>query len=84
MEKNFYTEQQLADELNVDIKTIYCWRKHYGLKGIKVGKEYAHSVEQINEFFRRNAGKCVSVSHASKKERDNTIANLVLPPKRKR
>ena len=40
MEKDFYTAQELADKLRVNIMTIYRYIKAKKLKAHKIGKEF--------------------------------------------
>lgn len=48
-EREFYTAQELADKLRVNIMTIYRYIKAGKLKAYKIGKEYR--IEQ-SEFVR--------------------------------
>ena len=48
---NFYTAQELADELKVNIMTIYRYIKAGKLKAYKIGKEYRIDRETFTKFL---------------------------------
>lgn len=50
-EKEFYTAQELADKLRVNIMTIYRYIKAGKLKAYKIGKEFRIDKEQFNKFL---------------------------------
>lgn len=47
----FYTAQELADKLRVNIMTIYCYIKAGKLKAYKIGKEFRIDKEEFNRFL---------------------------------
>jgi len=53
-EKDFYTAQQIADKLQVNIMTIYRYINAGKLKGYKFGKEFRISTEDFEKFLRDN------------------------------
>ncbi len=55
MEKDFYTAQDLADKLGVNIMTIYRYIKSGKLKAYKIGKEFRIDRKEFELFL--NASK---------------------------
>lgn len=53
MEKEFYTAQELAEKLRVNIMTIYRYIKAGKLKAHKIGKEFRIDKEEFNRFLER-------------------------------
>lgn len=53
-EKEFYTAQQLADKLQVNVMTIYRYINAGKLKGYKLGKEFRISAEEFKNFLEAN------------------------------
>lgn len=51
--KPFYTSQELADALQVNIMTIYRYIKAKKLKAYRLGKEYRIDKEEFDAFFNR-------------------------------
>lgn len=51
MEKDFYTAQELADKLRVNIMTIYRYIKAGKLKAHKIGKEFRIEKSEFNRFM---------------------------------
>ncbi len=51
VQKEFYTAQELADKLRVNIMTIYRYIKAGRLKAYKIGKEFRIDEEQYNKFL---------------------------------
>ncbi len=51
--KDFYTAQDLADKLLVNIMTIYRYIKAGRLKAYKIGKEYRIDKVEFESFLRR-------------------------------
>ena len=54
MEKQtFYTTQELAETLRVNIMTIYRYIKADKLKAYKIGKEFRIDKEEFNKFLKK-------------------------------
>ena len=53
MEKEFYTAEELAGKLRVNIMTIYRYIKAGKLKAYKLGKEFRIDKEEFNKFLDR-------------------------------
>ena len=54
MEKQtFYTTQELAETLRVNIMTIYRYIKADKLKAYKIGKEFRIDKEEFNKFLNK-------------------------------
>lgn len=51
-EKDFYTAQELADKLRVNVMTIYRYIKANRLKVHKIGKEYRIEKSEFNSFLK--------------------------------
>ena len=51
MSKEFYTAQDLADKLGVNIMTIYRYIKARKLKAYKIGKEYRIDKKGFERFL---------------------------------
>ena len=49
--KDFYTAQELADKLQVNIMTIYRYIKSKKLKAYKIGKEFRIDENEFNKFL---------------------------------
>jgi len=49
--KEFYTTQELADKLRVNIMTIYRYIKVNKLKAYKIGKEFRIEKVEFNKFL---------------------------------
>ena len=52
-EKEFYTAQELADELRVNIMTIYRYIKAGKLKTHKIGKEFRITKSEYQSFLKK-------------------------------
>jgi len=50
-EKEFFTAQELADKLKVNIMTIYRYIKAKKLKAYKIGKEFRIDKTEFNKFL---------------------------------
>jgi len=50
---NFYTTEELAKELKVNIMTIYRYIKAKKLKAYKIGKEFRIDKEELNKFLNK-------------------------------
>lgn len=50
-QKEFYTAQELAEKLRVNIMTIYRYIKAGKLKAHKIGKEFRIDEEEFNKFL---------------------------------
>ena len=50
---NFYTAEELATELKVNIMTIYRYIKAKKLKAYKIGKEFRIDREGFNKFLNK-------------------------------
>ena len=57
MEKTFYTAQELADMLKVNIMTIYRYINSGKLEAYKFGKEFRVEKEVWEEFLKSNKVK---------------------------
>lgn len=55
--KDFYTAQDLADKLSVNIMTIYRYIKAKRLVAHKIGKEYRISRADFEKFLERTKTK---------------------------
>lgn len=51
MEKDFYTAQELADKLKVNIMTIYRYIKSKKINAYKFGKDYRIDQMEIERFL---------------------------------
>jgi excisionase family DNA binding protein len=51
--KDFYTAQELADKLSVNIMTIYRYIKAKRLNAYKIGKEFRIAREDFDRFIRQ-------------------------------
>ncbi len=49
--KDFYTAQELADKLSVNIMTIYRYIKAEKFKAYKIGKEYRVERSEFERFL---------------------------------
>ena len=56
-EQDFYTAQELADKLQVNIMTIYRYIKAKKLKAYKIGKEYRIDKVEFEAFLKRVSTK---------------------------
>ena len=53
MNKEFYTAQDLAEKLQVNIMTIYRYIKAKKLKAYKIGKEFRIDKGEFNKFLNK-------------------------------
>ena len=51
MKKDFYTAEELATKLQVNIMTIYRYIKAKKLQAYKIGKEYRIAEKEFNKFL---------------------------------
>jgi excisionase family DNA binding protein len=51
MKKDFYTAEELATKLQVNIMTIYRYIKAKKLLAYKIGKEYRIAEKEFNKFL---------------------------------
>ena len=51
--KEFYTAQELADKLRVNIMTIYRYIKAKKLKAYKIGKEFRIDKNEFQTFLKK-------------------------------
>lgn len=51
MQKEYYTAQELADKLQVNIMTIYRYIKAKKLKAYKIGKEFRIDHKEFTTFL---------------------------------
>lgn len=56
-QKDFYTAQELADKLQVNIMTIYRYIKAKRLKAYKIGKEFRIDKDEFEAFLKRVSTK---------------------------
>ncbi len=52
-ENKFYTAEELAKELRVNIMTIYRYIKSGKLKAYKIGKEFRIEKKEFNNFLNK-------------------------------
>ena len=57
MQKEFFTAEELADKLRVNIMTIYRYIKAKKLKAYKIGKEFRIDKTEFNAFLKRVSTK---------------------------
>lgn len=50
--KEFYTAEELAEKLRVNIMTVYRYIKAGHLKAYKLGKEFRIDQEEFNRFLK--------------------------------
>jgi putative molybdopterin biosynthesis protein len=50
---NFYTAEELAKELKLNVMTIYRYIKAKKLKAYKIGKEFRIDKEEFNKFLNK-------------------------------
>lgn len=55
--KDFYTAQELADKLRVNVMTIYRYIKAKKLKAHKIGKEFRINKTEFNSFLKKVSTK---------------------------
>ncbi len=55
--KDFYTAQELADKLRVNIMTIYRYIKAGKLKAYKIGKEFRIDKNEFQSFLNKVSTK---------------------------
>lgn len=53
MTKEFYTAQELADKLQVNVMTIYRYIKAKKLKAYKIGKEFRIDKSEFEGFLNK-------------------------------
>lgn len=53
MSHEFYTAQELADKLRVNVMTIYRYIKAGKLQAHKIGKEFRISTSEFERFLRK-------------------------------
>ncbi len=56
-EKEFYTAQELADKLRVNIMTIYRYIDKGKIEAYKIGKEFRIDCEVFNRFLQEKKVK---------------------------
>ncbi|OIP68533.1 hypothetical protein AUK42_06200 [Candidatus Atribacteria bacterium CG2_30_33_13] len=52
-QKDFYTAEELAEKLRVNIMTIYRYIKAGKLKAYKIGKEFRIDKDEFNKFLNK-------------------------------
>ena len=52
-EKDFYTAQELADKLRVNVMTIYRYIKSDKLIAYKIGKEFRIGKQEFDAFLKK-------------------------------
>lgn len=50
---NFYTTEELAEELKLNVMTIYRYIKAGKLKAYKIGKEFRIDKKEFNKFLNK-------------------------------
>ncbi len=53
MTNDFYTAQELADKLRVNVMTIYRYIKAKKLKAHKIGKEFRIAKDEVERFLEK-------------------------------
>lgn len=53
MSKDFYTTQELAEKLQLNIMTIYRYIKAKKLKAYKIGKEFRIGKKEFDDFLKK-------------------------------
>ncbi|MCM1567811.1 MAG: helix-turn-helix domain-containing protein [Dehalobacter sp.] len=48
---NFYTPQEVADKLKVNIRTLYRWIREGKLKAVKIGELWRISETELNKLL---------------------------------
>lgn len=56
-QKDFYTAQELADKLRVNVMTIYRYIKAGKLKAYKIGKEFRIDQSEFERFLNQSVVK---------------------------
>lgn len=56
-EQDFYTAQELADKLQVNVMTIYRYIKAKKLKAYKIGKEFRIEKTDFDTFLKTHSTK---------------------------
>jgi len=56
-QKDFYTTQELADKLGVNVMTIYRYIKAGRLKAHKIGKEFRIARAEFEKFLKKTSTK---------------------------
>lgn len=56
-DKDFYTAQELADKLSVNVMTIYRYIKAKKLKAYKIGKEFRIDKAEFESFLSKVSNK---------------------------
>jgi excisionase family DNA binding protein len=51
VDERLYTPQEVADYLQVDIRTVYRWLKQGDMEAIRLQREYRISDSQLREFL---------------------------------
>lgn len=49
---NYYTPQEVADKLKVNIRTIYRWIREGKLKAVKIGDLWRISESELERFIK--------------------------------
>lgn len=57
MMKEFYTAQELADKLRVNVMTIYRYIDKGKLKAYKLGKEFRIDKDEFERVLKKNSTK---------------------------
>ena len=57
IEREFYTAQELADKLQVNVMTIYRYIKANKLDAYKIGKEFRIGRDEFEKFLERATTK---------------------------
>ncbi len=57
MDKEFFTAQELADKLRVNVMTIYRYIKAKKLKAYKIGKELRIDAKEFSRFLNAVSSK---------------------------
>ena len=55
----WYSTKTLAEKLNISERTLFKYRKHYGLKHSQVNGKVFYSKEDVDDFFKGFYSKAV-------------------------
>ncbi|MBC7341188.1 MAG: helix-turn-helix domain-containing protein [Clostridia bacterium] len=50
--ENFYTPQEIAQKLKIDIRTLYRWIREGHLKAVKIGHFWRISESELNRLLK--------------------------------
>jgi excisionase family DNA binding protein len=57
--ENYYTPQEIAERLKIDIRTLYRWIREGRLKAVKIGHFWRVAESELKRFLQsENQGSC--------------------------